>query len=479
MNGNGKMKLTRIVFMSIEYGIIIAAAFIAAAFLMIFPCRAAEKESADTNVDKIYEDKTNGVVFTLKGNRIFASNNAKEIFATDEKITVSDFIIADIDKDGDNELMILCLKKGKYGNHRPSWVKEDDEEISQHIYIYDYSSDKVSAKWMASDIGVNAQKWEYFGDTLTITDYDGNKTYWTWNSWGLERAEDYVTFLVVGDNIIHTPILKYAASNSMNFDFAYEDAADYIRKPDVSIFVSETPLVREKSKYGGNLSFGTPCEVAVSLKKAGFDIAACATNHVLDRGMSGVKSTKECYGENNILSLGLGEEYVIKDINGIRFAFLNYTTLMNGTAGAVNGLTHVNYMNDEEKLRRVIRSAKKESDYVIMIVHWGTEYSSEPDTQQKELAKLFAQEGVDICIGSHPHVVQSVEVIKSGDKEMPVYYSLGNFYSAQTREGTDEGMAAYFVVGQEANEVKLLHYDNYMVKTLRENQVYRAVFAVR
>lgn len=442
-----------------------AAVLIAAVFLMLI----FVKPSKDSAYDKSLEDNITGIKVVLKNNKLHALLNEREIYASKDEVKVFDFIICDIDRNGDNELLVLCEKKGRFGNHRPFWIKEDEEEISQHIFIYDLTEEGVTPKWMASDIGFRVEDWLYDGAALSLTDENGERTFWTWKSWGLERADDYITMIAVGDNIIHSSIIREAEKNGMNFDYAYDKITPYISKMDISLFVSETPLVDKKSAYGDYPSFGTPKEIAASMKKAGFDIAACATNHVLDRGSYGLDCTLREYENAGITPLGIDDMKVtVKEIKGIKIAFINYTGVINTQKNDLNTVYRVNFLRNEAEIRETIQNAKANSDFVVMIVHWGTEYSFEIDESQKKWSDLFLEEGVDLCIGSHPHVTGPVEILSDGNHEMLTYYSLGNFFSSQNRDGTDEGMAAYIALGIKDGKPAILSHKEYLLKIKKD-----------
>ena len=452
-----------------------AAVVAAAVFLMSVTGEQTVGAKESKPAKEIFDVST-GLSFIQNKNTLTVNADEKEIFTTDEEIDVQDFLLGDVDRDGDRELLILCKKRGRFGEHRPFWVEGDDSEISQHIFIYECDSESITPKWMASDIGLTVSDWFYDGNTLTLTDTDGNDSYWKWQSWGLEKADDVISILAVGDNIIHTPIMNYAAKNDMNFDFAYERVAPYIRKPDVALFVSETPLVDRKSAYGDYPTFGTPCEIAASLSRAGFDIAACATNHIPDRGSYGLECTLEEYKKNYILPVGIDDGgYIVKSIKGVRIAFMDYTAVLNSVRTLKECRDRINCLEEEQAVRKKIREAKDESDFLIMIVHWGTEYSDEPDEEQKKWTKVFLSEGVDVCLGSHPHVRQTMERLSMDNHEMIVFYSLGNFFSAQNIEGTDEGTAVYLAISRNDEKIDVINCREYTMRTIHEKGEYYVV----
>lgn len=450
-----------------------AAIFLAAVFLVSFLVRNVSAEDTE-EICREYE----GMEFVRKGEEFCVKYKDKVIFSPEEGVRTQDFLLCDIDSDGNSELLILCLKEGRFGKHRPFWIKENDSEVSQHIFIYEIEKGRISAKWMSSDIGFYVSKWDYFGNVLSLSDENNEESYWQWRTWGLDKTDDIVTLMFVGDNIIHRPIYEYAAEQDMNFDFAYNGISKYIRKMNAAVFVSETPLVDKSEAYGDFPSFGTPCEISRSMRRAGFDVAACATNHILDRGAYGLDCTLESYAKEGITTVGIDDKYTIRKIKGLNIAFLDYTSIINTTDKAWENIGRVNFLGDEEKVRKTIREAKRDSDFVIMIVHWGTEYSRDVDEQQEKWANVFLEEGVDVCIGSHPHVTQKSEVLYGKNHEMPIFYSLGNFYSAQNKEGTDRGKAVYLAIGKEYGKAVLKVYKEYDVGTIKKAGKYCASISV-
>lgn len=120
----------------------------------------------------------------------------------------------------------------------------------------------------------------------------------------------------------------------------------------------------------------------------------------------------------------------------------------------------VQLFGDEEKIRDDIASAKKAADLVIVFAHWGTEYEQEPDDFQKKWAQIFLDSGVDIVIGTHPHVLQPVEVLTAqGGHSMLIYYSIGNYISAQPEKSCVKGGMAEFTAALTPKGYRVIEYD--------------------
>ncbi len=376
---------------------------------------------------------------------------------------IQDTIYADIDRDGDDEKIVLLWKKGRFGKHRPFWIKEDEDTYSQHIFIYDVLNDgTLKQKWFASDIGREVVRMKIIGknaDTLLLEDTEGNNTLWRWGSWGLKNVENEVEFIAFGDNIIHKEIMNYAdVSHNGSYDFLYEPFAKEISEADIAAFGSETVLVDKESAVSGYPVFGSPMEVGEALVKAGFDIAVCGNNHALDKGIYGIDVTTSFYRDNGIVAVGTqssgDKEYAPYETiarNGLKFALFSYTYGTNGMDASPKYPYAVHYLpvsnEDRERALEDIKKAGSEADFVIVFTHWGNEYEKEVSKEQREMADFFADAGADVIIGSHPHVVQETDIIESSDgKKTIVFFSLGNFRAYQGRsEETKTGGEAVIV----------------------------------
>lgn len=117
-------------------------------------------------------------------------SGGETLWQSERELRVQDVLYCDIDHDAQRELLLLCWKRGRYGESRPFWVTEEETGWSQHIYIYDCSSDEIRPIWMASDIGMDAAEWRFDErERLVITDAAGRQSAWDWVSWGLRRID--------------------------------------------------------------------------------------------------------------------------------------------------------------------------------------------------------------------------------------------------------------------------------------------------
>lgn len=268
-----------------------------------------------------------------------------------------------------------------------------------------------------------------------------------------------INIIMVGDILLHTPVEESAMQEdgSYNYDAIFANVRDEIDKADLAIVNQEVIIGGEELGISGYPAFNAPYSIGDALVKAGFDVVCHGTNHALDKGKQGVLNCIN-FWENNypdIEVLGIhdtkedAEEIVYVEKDGIRLAFLNYTYSTNGISMpedmpfAVDMLTDAN----KDKIIADIQRAEKEADFTIVCPHWGTEYSLEISSSQKKWTSLFLENGVDLVLGTHPHVIEPVEMIidEQTGHRMLVYYSLGNFVNWTSSSG--EGIANRMVGG--------------------------------
>lgn len=402
----------------------------------------------------------------------------------EEDWSVQDMVVKDLDRDGAEELILLVWKHGSYGNTMPFWVEENDNRLRQHIFIFSYDMERdvrVRAIWMSSEVHFDIESIAHGPkDMLTVTVKGRGPQWWQWRNFGIHYVQDaesaQIDLLCAGDNLIHLSLLEPDPSG----EGLYEKIAPVIREADIAAVNLETMLVDDERAVSDYPRFGTPVAVGEALVHAGFDAACLANNHVLDKGSYGIKTTTVFFKENGIAYFGAtdGDDYTgsYKDSvafvekNGIRVAFLGFTYGMNGLEAPVEFPHMVETFADRERMIRQIDYARSRADVVVVYAHWGQEYEGEPNAQQRALARFFAQQKVDIVIGSHPHVLQTYETLQDPQSghETLVYYSLGNFISGQTREGTQEGGLADITIEKDGDgTVRIVRYDRKKIKTVR------------
>ena len=280
----------------------------------------------------------------------------------------------------------------------------------------------------------------------------------------------------------HKPQLQAqydASSKSYNFDNNFQYVDSFIEKSDLSIANLETTLAGSSIPYTSYPAFNSPDTLVDALKNAGVDVLSTINNHSFDKGDLGVKRTLQVTKEKGLETVGTvqnvdDKNYIIKDIEGIKLGItsFSYGEVKNGTK-YVNGIQISNESKDKmnifdmhsvdnafNTIRKDLDNIK-DTDMQIVILHWGSEYQRVPSEFQTNLAQKLSDYGVDIIIGSHPHVVQPVQMIKSsdGNNDTLVIYSLGNFISNQRKEllGSpypEDGLMVNIEITKDFNEDK-------------------------
>lgn len=249
-----------------------------------------------------------------------------------------------------------------------------------------------------------------------------------------------VRIVAVGDNLIHNSVLKSGKINdsTYNFNRLFEVMKSDFQEADIAIINQETILGGNFRPYDGYPNFNSPFELGDAIIEAGFDVVLQASNHTLDVGTQGVYNCIEYWKQHkNIKYLGINEsqeerdEIKIIEKNGIKFALLNYTYGLNGRTLPKDKSFLVNLI-DTTLIINDLRRAEQIADFTIVFPHWGEEYVYKPNKSQRQLAKLMTENGADLIIGTHSHVLQSIEWIEcdNGNKAL-CYYSLGNYTSGQ------------------------------------------------
>lgn len=266
-----------------------------------------------------------------------------------------------------------------------------------------------------------------------------------YNTYGQDKQK--VSLLFAGDAMQHKSQLDAARIKGGGYDYSkyFSQIKNQIDSVDFAIVNLETTLPGKA--YTGYPCFGSPDEFAYALKDAGFNIFLTANNHSLDKGKKGVERTIMMLDSMQVKHLGtyINEEkrnilypmMIIK--NGIRIGMLNYTYDTNGIP--VQAPNIVNLIDKKQIVSDIDILKRMQPDIIIANMHWGEEYKLKHNSNQKALAELLIKNGVRLVIGSHPHVVQPIDIRQNGDSiENIVVYSLGNFVSGMKAVNTDGGM---------------------------------------
>ena len=254
----------------------------------------------------------------------------------------------------------------------------------------------------------------------------------------------------IGDIMCHnTQYMDAYNADTGEYDFSYvfEDIEYYIKNSDITVANLETTFAGEDVGYSNYPRFNTPDALAYNLKKLGVDVVSTAGNHSLDYGFDGLSRTIDVLDKADIAHVGTyqtqekRDTIVFKYVKSIKIAFLNYAYGTNGITIPSDKPYCINLI-DEELIKKDIETAKlQEADIIVASVHWGTEYSTVPNDTQNELADFLFQNGVNIILGTHPHVLQKMEkrtvTLEDGTTQDGfIIYSLGNFISDQNADNT-------------------------------------------
>lgn len=296
-----------------------------------------------------------------------------------------------------------------------------------------------------------------------------------------ENVETYeVSILAAGDVMVHTPQLQAQydySTGTYNFDNNFKYVKKYIEDADYSLANLETTLAGDDVyQYSSYPTFNSPNELADALKNAGFDLLSTINNHSFDKRDLGVNRTLSTLKEKGFDTVGTREnssdnEYIIKDINNIKVGITSYSygdvrndnKYLNGIKISEDCEDKMNVFDssDVNKAFETVSSTTdkmKNSDIQVVILHWGKEYARKETAFQKQLSQKLCDDGVDIIIGSHPHVVEPVETITStdGKNKTLVIYSLGNYISNQRRETvgaySEDGLMVNIDISKKNNE---------------------------
>lgn len=295
----------------------------------------------------------------------------------------------------------------------------------------------------------------------------------TEKSTGTEEGNS-ITLVMVGDMLMHTPVNETGVmeDGSINFSHLFTHTKDMIEGADLAIVNQEVILGGEELGISGYPAFNTYQEFGDDLVDAGFDVVLHATNHALDKGKKGILSCLS-YWESTypeIAVLGIQDtaeeqdEIYIYEENNICIAVLNYTYGTNGIPLPEDMPYAVNMM-DKERMAEDIGRAKEIADFVVVCPHWGTEYVLEETDYQRNYAEFFLDCGVDLVIGTHPHVIEPIELYTDENgHEMLVYYSLGNYVNCTSSENEDIGqrmlgaMAEVTITKDEGGDIYISEY---------------------
>lgn len=267
-----------------------------------------------------------------------------------------------------------------------------------------------------------------------------------------------VSYSAVGDNLIHGSIYlqgaKRAAESDKDYDFTYlyQDFQDFLTGYDVN-YINQETLITDELPPSHYPCFASPGEIGRETYRLGWRVFSSSNNHSYDKGAEGISSTLRFWDSMPEDTVNFGyyrdeEDYrnIRKHtVNDITIAYLAYTQYTNGIPTPTDAEAHVIYTSQTDIIEQQITQANQEADVVIVAVHWGVEDSHTVTDAQKTLAAQMGNWGADVILGTHPHVIQTIETLTNEDGSSTLCaYSLGNFVSAQSRPDELIGIALSF-----------------------------------
>ena len=276
-----------------------------------------------------------------------------------------------------------------------------------------------------------------------------------------------VSMAMVGDALIHGTVYltanRYANYNGYDFKPMLKYTKELIQDYDLAYYNQETILGGKELGLSTYPLFNSPYEVGDAFIDAGFNLVSLATNHTLDKGERGILNSRAYWNkQENVVVAGSyssneeRDKIIVSEKNGLTYAFLSYTTYTNGLI-VPKGKEYLVNVYDKEKVKKDVEAYKDKVDVIMVAMHWGTEYVSYPTTAQKEIANYLASLGVNLIIGTHPHVIEPIEYID----DTLVIYSLGNFVSSQVGVERLTGlMASLDIIKEEYHGETKITFDN-------------------
>lgn len=241
-----------------------------------------------------------------------------------------------------------------------------------------------------------------------------------------------ISLMATGDILMHNTVVWSGDNNGQySYDHLFAPVKSLIQKADIASVNLESPIAGPEGGYPGYPLFNSPDELATSLKNSAFDVVITANNHCMDRGLKGGLRTLDILRKSGLDTTGTfkspteANTFLIKDIRGVKIAYLAYTYGTNGIPLPQNEPYFCNIL-DQEKIIADIHKLRSQVDVLVLVLHWGVEYSPLPTQKQEQLAQSFFKEGADLILGSHPHVIQPMEIMNIDGKDKLVVYSMGN-----------------------------------------------------
>lgn len=288
--------------------------------------------------------------------------------------------------------------------------------------------------------------------------------------------------VAVGDNLMHRSCTLSAKNADGTYDFTkhFANMADIFKAADLAVISQDTVLggIELGATSTETGIFNTAVELADGMADAGINVVLAANNHIMDEGSAGLNTMMSYFSTKypNITLLGVNnsreakDEPVYVETNNIKIAMINYSYGSNQTAD-LDASPYLLNQYDENWLSDILKQAREEADFIIAFPFWGEQNSMDYTQEQERQAQFLADNGVDLIIGSYPHVVEPVKWItaENGDRTL-VYYSLGNFQSIQNTVENMLGGQANVTISKEEDGTHISDYSLDFVVTHYEQR---------
>lgn len=288
--------------------------------------------------------------------------------------------------------------------------------------------------------------------------------------------------VAVGDNLMHRSCTLSAKNADGTYDFTkhFANMADIFKAADLAVISQDTVLggIELGATSTETGIFNTAVELADGMADAGINVVLAANNHIMDEGSAGLNTMMSYFSTKypDITLLGVNnsreakDEPVYVETNNIKIAMINYSYGSNQTAD-LDASPYLLNQYDEDWLADILKQAREEADFIIAFPFWGEQNSMDYTQEQERQAQFLADNGVDLIIGSYPHVVEPVKWItaENGDRTL-VYYSLGNFQSIQNTVENMLGGQANITISKEEDGTHISDYSLDFVVTHYEQR---------
>ncbi|WP_161962455.1 CapA family protein [Nocardioides speluncae] len=270
-----------------------------------------------------------------------------------------------------------------------------------------------------------------------------------------------VTIALTGDVLAHDTLFEVAADNAerksgaRQFDFRpmLKGLRPVVAEADLAICHLETPLAPKGGPYSGYPQFSVPPQLAADLEDIGYDACSTASNHSVDQGFDGVTTTLDALDRAGLVHTGTArsraeaDQPTVLEAEGMRIGWLSYTFGTNGLPVDSDKPWSVNLIDPDRIIADAKQARAEGADAVLVALHWGDEYATEPSSYQTEIAEqLTKSKAITMVYGHHAHVVQPVEKVNG----TWVVYGLGNSLAKQETEadGVNDGLVAIVTLTQ-------------------------------